>query len=82
MTSNKSRNEEITADFLKLVDSHMDDLLNDRVDHRYHATDFENTYLFIQSFDEYNNLTTGRSPCDFMEERLQEAAQTKLRETT
>jgi len=78
-----SRNEEITADFLRLVDQHIEDLIHGRIDRRYTANDFAKL-LFIHSRHLTNTVkrTTGRSPCDFMEERFLSEAQKMLKETT
>ena len=78
-----SRKEEITSGFLQLVDQHFDDLMHGRVDHRYSANDFAKL-LFIHSRHLTNTVkqTTGKSPCDFMEERFLNEAQKMLRETT
>lgn len=78
-----SRKEEITADFLRLVDQHFDDLIHGRVERRYSAADFARL-LFIHSrhLTDTVKRTTGRSPCDFMEERFMNEAQKMLRETS
>ena len=77
-----TRKDEITADFLKLADIHIDDLLHKRADHLFHAKDFA-ALLFIHPVHLSNTikLTTGRSPCDFMEERVIAQVQKMLRET-
>jgi AraC-like DNA-binding protein len=77
-----SRKEEITSDFLRLVDQHIDDLLHDRIDRRYSAQDFARL-LFIHSrhLTDTVKRTTGKSPCDFMEQRIMMEAQRLLKET-
>ncbi len=77
-----SRSEEITADFLRLVNQHVNDLLHKKVTHRYHARDFARL-LFIHPGHLSNTLklTTGKSPCDFIEERIMEEARRMLKET-
>jgi AraC-like DNA-binding protein len=78
-----SRQEEIKAAFLQLVDQHMDDLLHGRTGRRYSAGDFARL-LFIhpRHLTDTIKLTTGRSPCDIMEERFMMEAHRMLRETT
>lgn len=65
------RKEEITTQFLQLVDEHVNALLQGKAIRRYAATDFAKL-LFIHPRHLTNTikLTTGKSPCDFMEERL------------
>ncbi|MGK4567548.1 hypothetical protein [Flavobacterium sp. 3HN19-14] len=64
-----SRKDEITSDFLKLVDVHLQDLLNRKISRKFHSKDFA-ALLFIHPGHLTNTikLTTGKSPCDFMEE--------------
>lgn len=76
------RKDEITADFLKIVDAHINELINGKIERRYHATDF-GKLLFIHPGHLTNTLklTTGKSPCDFMEERIMVEAEKLLKET-
>lgn len=66
-----SRKDEITADFLMLVDKHFEDILHNRIDKMFHTKDFA-ALLFIHPRHLTNTikLTTGKSPCDVMEERM------------
>jgi len=77
-----TRKDEIAADFLRLVDEHVNDLLNERADKRYGAGDFAKL-LFIHPRHLTNTikLVTGKSPCDFMEERIIAEAQKMLKNT-
>ncbi|GGH83272.1 AraC-like DNA-binding protein [Filimonas zeae] len=77
-----NRKEEITAQFFQLAEEHIDDLLKGQITHRYAAADFAKL-MFIHSRHLTNTikLTTGRSPCDIMEERLMQEA-TRLLTTT
>lgn len=77
-----SRKDEITAGFFRLMEQHIDDLLHNRVDELYHAKQFA-ALLFIHPRHLSNTikLTTGRSPCDFMEERITAETQKLLLET-
>lgn len=78
----EGRKDEITRDFLKLVDRHIEDLVTQKVDHVYHAKDFA-SFLFIHPRHLSNTikLTLGKSPCDIMEERLLDEAKRMLRDT-
>lgn len=66
-----SRKDEITADFLKLVDTHIADLMSGRVTRRLHAQDF-GARLFIHPRHLTNTLkiTINSSVCEVMEERI------------
>jgi len=77
-----SRKEEITSDFLRLVDQHMDDLMHGRIERRYTATDFAKL-LFVNSRHLTNTVkqTIGKSPCDLMEARFMDEARKMLKET-
>jgi AraC-like DNA-binding protein len=78
-----NRKEEITAQFLQLAEEHISDILKGNITHRYGAGDFARQ-LFIHSRHLTNTikLTTGKSPCDIMEERLMQEAQRLLTTTT
>lgn len=82
LTKEITRKEEITEDFLKLVEQHIDDLLNRRTERRYHPNDFAKL-LFVHSRHLTNTIkeTTGKSPCDIMEERVLAESQKMLLET-
>ena len=77
-----SRKDEITRDFLQLLEQHMHDLMHGHINRRYHAKDFADK-LFIDSVHLSNTikLTTSKSPCDFMEDRITEEAEKMLKET-
>ena len=78
-----SRKDEITADFLRLFDNYVSDLLAGKVSKRFHTSDYA-ALLFIHPVHLTNTvkLTTGKSPCEIMEERLLEEAQTLLKGTS
>jgi AraC family transcriptional regulator of adaptative response / methylphosphotriester-DNA alkyltransferase methyltransferase len=78
-----SQNEKITSDFLSMVDTYLEDLRQGRADQRLSTADFGRR-LFIHPRHLTNTvkLVTGKSPCDFIEERLAEEAQRMLRETS
>jgi AraC family transcriptional regulator of adaptative response / methylphosphotriester-DNA alkyltransferase methyltransferase len=74
-----TRKDQITEDFLRLVDEHMNSLVNEQVVQRMSTRDFAGK-LFIAPRHLTNTikLTTGKSPCDVMEERIMQEAQKML----
>jgi AraC family transcriptional regulator of adaptative response / methylphosphotriester-DNA alkyltransferase methyltransferase len=76
------RKDEITREFLQLVDVHISELMSGKAERRFHATDFGKR-MFIHPGHLTNTLklTTGKSPCDFMEERIMAEAKKLLLET-
>ncbi|MDT3401650.1 helix-turn-helix domain-containing protein [Mucilaginibacter terrae] len=77
-----TRKDEITRDFLRLYEDHINKLMSGEHNKRYSAKTFANL-LFIDSRHLTNTLklTTGRSPCDFMEERIIDEAKKLLAQT-
>lgn len=74
-----SRKDEITADFLKLLNEHFDNLLSGRTDQMFHSRDFaERLFIHPTHLGNTIKLTMGKSPCDLMEERMVEEAQKML----
>jgi AraC family transcriptional regulator of adaptative response / methylphosphotriester-DNA alkyltransferase methyltransferase len=76
-----TRKDEIAARFLALLERHVDELITGKVAKRLSASDF-GRMLFIhpRHLTTTVKLVTGKSPCDFMEERLVLEAQTFLRQ--
>ena len=66
-----ARQHEITVDYLKAVDKHLDDLMNDRVMDMLEIRDFADQ-LHIHPIHLSNTikLATGKSPCWFFEEKI------------
>ncbi|HLK29550.1 MAG TPA: helix-turn-helix domain-containing protein [Puia sp.] len=77
-----SRKDEITAEFLKQIEIYFDDLMNNRAEVMFHTKHFAER-LFIHPVHLTNTikLSTGKSPCDFLEERILSEAQKLLRDT-
>lgn len=77
-----SRKDGITTAFFTLMEKHITELLQGKAARRYHARDF-GSLLFIHPVHLTNTikLTTGKSPCEFMEERLTAEAKKLLLET-
>lgn len=66
-----SRKGEITTQFLLLLDNHIADILTGKIDFMYHIRDFAGLlHIHPTHFSNTIKLTTGKSPCDFMEERI------------
>jgi AraC family transcriptional regulator of adaptative response / methylphosphotriester-DNA alkyltransferase methyltransferase len=77
-----TRKDEITDRFFKLLDKHMEEILSGKTNKSYLIKDFA-ALLFIHPthFSNTIKLTTGRSPCDFVEDRLMAEAKRMLSET-
>lgn len=77
-----NRREEITKEFLELVEVHVGQLMSGDIEKRFSTKDFA-AQLFIASRHLTNTVKSvlGKSPCDVMEERIQHEAQ-KLLSTT
>lgn len=78
-----SRKDEITSDFLKIYENHLTELFTGKADRRMSSSDFA-AKLFIHPGHLTNTLrlTTGKSPCEFMENAITEEAQRLLLETS
>lgn len=78
-----TRKDEITADFMQLVDEHVHDLLHGRIEYRYKPSDFA-ARLHIASIHLTNTikLTMNTSPCEVMEDRIVLEAKKMLDDTT
>lgn len=77
-----SRKDEITAQFLDLLDRHVKELVAGTVQKRMAPSEF-GKLLFIhpRHLTTTIKLTTGKSPCDFVEERIVLEAQKFLSQT-
>ena len=77
-----TRKDEITANFFQLLDHHISAILSGKEDKMHHIKDFA-ALLFIHPthFSNTIKLTTGYSPCHFLEERAIKEAKKMLSET-
>lgn len=77
-----SRKEEITAQFMTLVNQHLQEIRDNSVEKVYHTSDLARL-LFVHPVHLTNTikLTTGKSPCDHLEEGLIEEARRLLATT-
>lgn len=74
-----SRKEELTLEFFHLLDAHMEDILQGRIQYMYRIKDFaDRLFIHPTHFSNTIKLTTGKSPCDFVEERVMEEARKLL----
>ncbi|WP_298733156.1 AraC family transcriptional regulator [uncultured Chitinophaga sp.] len=77
-----ARQQEITAAFLLHVDQHLDDILSGKAADMFEIRDFA-ALQFIHPTHLSNTikLSTGKSPCDFMEARIMDISRAMLRDT-
>jgi AraC family transcriptional regulator, regulatory protein of adaptative response / methylphosphotriester-DNA alkyltransferase methyltransferase len=73
------RRDEITADFIKMLDVHINDIETKKVDRMLEIREFA-SMLFIHPTHLANTikLTTGKAPCDLFEEKLMVIAKRML----
>ncbi|MDB5133709.1 MAG: helix-turn-helix transcriptional regulator [Mucilaginibacter sp.] len=78
-----ARQHEITADFLKVVDQHLADILNEKILDMYEIRDIANImHIHPTHLSNTIKLTTGKSPCFFFEEKIMNIAKTMLQDTS
>lgn len=76
-----ARQHEITADYLKAIDKHLDDLLQHRVLDMYEIRDFaDEMHIHPTHLSNTIKLTTGQHPCFFFKQKIMEIAKTMLQE--
>lgn len=74
-----TRKDEITSTFFALLDRHIEDILSGKIDYMYRIKDFaELIHIHPTHFSNTIKLTTGKSPCDFVEERVTTEAKKML----
>lgn len=78
----QSRQKEITALFFSTLDAHIGDILTGKAKDSYRIKDFAKV-MFIHPVHLSNTikLQTGKSPCDYVEERLMQEAKRLLSES-
>ncbi|RFZ81078.1 AraC family transcriptional regulator [Mucilaginibacter terrenus] len=78
-----ARQHEITQEYLKAIDKHLDDVLNERVTDMFEIRDFaELLHIHPTHLSNTIKLATGKHPCFFIEERIMEIAREMLRNHT
>ncbi|QJD94515.1 helix-turn-helix transcriptional regulator [Mucilaginibacter robiniae] len=76
------RQHEITADFMKIIDQHLDDVLANRVTEMFEIKDIADTiHIHPTHLSNTIKLVTGCSPCSFYEEKIMNIARQQLKET-
>jgi AraC family transcriptional regulator of adaptative response / methylphosphotriester-DNA alkyltransferase methyltransferase len=77
-----TRPEQITQDFLRELDKHLDDIVSKRTDVMFDVRDFAKI-LHIHPIHLSNTIkqTTGKAPCDFCEAKILDIAKRLLRDT-
>lgn len=77
-----ARQQEITAAFLRHVDQHLDDILKGKAADMFEIRDFA-ALQFIHPTHLSNTikLSTGKSPCDFVEAKIMDICRALLRNT-
>ncbi|MES2828755.1 MAG: helix-turn-helix domain-containing protein [Bacteroidota bacterium] len=78
----RTRGQEITDQFLNMVDDHLTKLMSGTIEHRMSTKHFADK-LFIAPRHLTNTVKSvlGKSPCDVMEERITKEAQALLSDT-
>ena len=75
-----TRQHEITADYLRELDKHLDDVVSGRVTEMFEIRDFAKlVHVHPSHFSNTIKLATGHSPCFFFEERLMEISKSMLK---
>lgn len=76
-----ARQHEITADFLKEIDKHLDDLLKNDLPDMFEIRDFaEILHIHPTHLSNTIKLTTGKAPCFFFEEKIMVIARDMLKD--
>jgi len=77
-----TRKDEITSDFIKLLESHLVELFAGKLSYRMSSAGFaEKLFMNQRHLTNTIKLTTGKSPCNFMEEAITAEAERLLSET-
>ena len=77
-----ARQHEITSDFSKAVDKHLEDLMQNNVLDMMEIQDFaEQMHIHPTHLSNTIKLTTGKSPCDLFEEKIMRIAKDMLQNT-
>ncbi|MDI1255410.1 MAG: helix-turn-helix domain-containing protein [Flavobacterium sp.] len=77
-----TRKDAITADFLRLYENHLNELFTGKVKYRMSTSKFaEKLFMNHRHLTNTIKLTTGKSPCEWMENAIVEEAKRMLSET-
>lgn len=76
------RQHEITADFLRVLDRHLADVVAGRVTEMYEIRDVaDELHIHPTHLSNTIKLTTGQAPCYFFEQKIMAIARVLLRDT-
>lgn len=76
-----ARQYEITADFMALLDKHIQDILTGQVTEMFEIRDLaDGLHIHPTHLSNTIKLTTGKAPCFFFEEKLMNVAKTLLQD--
>ncbi|HLA54618.1 MAG TPA: AraC family transcriptional regulator [Flavobacterium sp.] len=76
-----ARQHEITADFLAMIDNHLDDIVEGRILDMFEIRDFaERLHIHPTHLSNTIKLTTGKAPCYFFEDKLMAISKSMLEE--
>ena len=76
-----ARQHEIFADYLKELDKHLDDIVNERVVDMFEIRDFaEILHIHPTHLTNTIKLTTGKPPCFFFEEKIMAIAKDMIQQ--
>jgi len=78
-----ARQHEITADFLKEIDKHLDDIMANRTMDMMEIRDIADIlHIHPTHLSNTIKLTTGQAPCYFFEEKIMRIAKEMLKDTS
>jgi AraC family transcriptional regulator of adaptative response / methylphosphotriester-DNA alkyltransferase methyltransferase len=76
-----ARQYEITADFLKVVDQHLADIMDEKILDMYEIRDIADVmHIHPTHLSNTIKLTTGKAPCFFFEEKIMNIAKNMLQD--
>jgi AraC family transcriptional regulator of adaptative response / methylphosphotriester-DNA alkyltransferase methyltransferase len=78
-----ARQYEITADFLKVVDQHLADIMDEKILDMYEIRDIADVmHIHPTHLSNIIKFTTGKAPCFFFEEKIMNIAKKMLQDTS
>lgn len=76
-----ARQHEITADFLAMIDTHLDDIVDGRTVDMFEIRDFaDKLHIHPTHLSNTIKLTTGKAPCYFFEDKIMAISKSMLEE--
>jgi AraC family transcriptional regulator of adaptative response / methylphosphotriester-DNA alkyltransferase methyltransferase len=78
-----ARQYEITSDFLKVVDQHLADIMDEKILDMYEIRDIADVmHIHPTHLSNTIKFTTGKAPCFFFEEKIMNIAKKMLHDTS